>query len=79
LPDRETFHQVDVLIEGLSSLSLKRFQCLLKACTRVKVKRLFCFFADRHQHETYAQHQPIRTTAERSLLRADRGSQLNAD
>jgi hypothetical protein len=50
LPDRETFHQVDVLIEGLSSLSPKRLQSLLKACTSVKVKRLFFFFADRHQH-----------------------------
>ncbi|RYZ14020.1 MAG: hypothetical protein EON61_05215 [Alphaproteobacteria bacterium] len=49
LPDRETFHQVDMLVEGLSSLSPRRLQHLLKLCTSVKVKRLF-FFADRHQH-----------------------------
>ncbi len=34
----------------LSSLSPRRLQRLLKACTNVKVKRLFLFFADRHQH-----------------------------
>lgn len=50
LPERETFHQADVLMEGMSSLSPRRLQRLLIACTNVKVKRLFFFFADRHQH-----------------------------
>lgn len=50
LPDRETFHQADMLVEGLSSLSSRRLQRLLLACTSIKVKRLFLFFADRHQH-----------------------------
>lgn len=50
LPDRETFHQVDVLMEGLSSLSPRRMQRLLEACSSVKVKRLFFFFAHRHRH-----------------------------
>ena len=38
-----------MLMERLSSLSPRRLQRLLRACTNVKVKRLF-FFADRHQH-----------------------------
>lgn len=50
LPERETFHQVDKLVEGLSSLSPRRLQKLLLDCRNVKVKRLFFFFADRHQH-----------------------------
>jgi len=50
LPGRETFHQVDKLIEGLSSLSPRRLQKLLTDCRNVKVKRLFFFFADRHRH-----------------------------
>ncbi len=50
LPDRESFHQVDALIEGLSDLSPRRAQTLLEACSSVKVKRLFLFFADRHRH-----------------------------
>ena len=50
LPKRESFHQVDKLIEGLSNLSPHRLQKLLTDCRSVKVKRLFFFFADRHQH-----------------------------
>jgi len=50
LPERESFHQVDKLIEGLPNLSPHRLQKLLADCRNVKVKRLFFFFADRHQH-----------------------------
>lgn len=50
LPDHESFHQVDVLMEGLATLSPARMQTLLADCRSVKVKRLFFFFADRHQH-----------------------------
>jgi len=50
LPDRESFHQVDVLMEGLSDLAPRRLQKLLVRCRGVKVKRLFFFFADRHRH-----------------------------
>jgi hypothetical protein len=37
-------------MEGLVNLSPRRLQKLLKDCRNVKVKRLFFFFADRHQH-----------------------------
>jgi Transcriptional regulator, AbiEi antitoxin, Type IV TA system/Transcriptional regulator, AbiEi antitoxin N-terminal domain len=50
LPDTETFHQADVLMEGLSTLSPARLQTLLADCHSVKVKRLFFFFAERHGH-----------------------------
>ena len=50
VPQRETFHQADVLIEGLRNLSPRRLQRLLTACRSVKVKRLFLWFAERHQH-----------------------------
>ncbi len=50
LPEHESFHQVDALMEGLSDLSPRRLQTLLEACASVKVKRLFLFFADRHRH-----------------------------
>jgi hypothetical protein len=50
LPDKETFHQADVLMEGLSTLSPARLQTLLNDCRSIKVKRLFFFFADRHRH-----------------------------
>ena len=50
LPDRETFHQADVLMEGLVSLSPRRMSRLLRECRSVKVKRLFLWFAERHGH-----------------------------
>lgn len=50
LPDRESFEQVDKLMEGLANLSPRRLQLLLGDCRSVKVKRLFFFFADRHRH-----------------------------
>lgn len=50
LPDNESFHQADMLMEGLSTLSPTRLQQLLRDCKNVKTKRLFFFFADRHQH-----------------------------
>jgi hypothetical protein len=50
LPSRETFHQVDMLVQGMTNLSPRRLQKLLADCKSVKVKRLFFFFAERHQH-----------------------------
>lgn len=50
LPMHESFHQADKLMEGMTTLSPRRLQTLLAACKSIKVKRLFFFFADRHQH-----------------------------
>jgi hypothetical protein len=50
VPKRESFHQVDMLMQGLSNLSPRRLQKLLAECHSVKVKRLFFYFADRHSH-----------------------------
>ena len=41
LPDKETFHQADVFMEGLVNISPKRMNRLLRECRSVKVKRLF--------------------------------------
>ena len=50
VPQRETFHQANMLMQGLRSLSPKRLQRLLLDCRSVKVKRLFLWFAERHNH-----------------------------
>ena len=50
VPQRETFHQVDMLVDGLRNLSPRRLQMLLVGCRNVKVKRLFYWFAERHKH-----------------------------
>jgi hypothetical protein len=50
IPKRETFHQVDMLMEGLRNLSPRQLHKLLTECHSVKVKRLFLWFAERHNH-----------------------------
>ena len=50
LPHKESFHQADMLMEGLTSLSPRRMTRLLQICRSIKVKRLFLWFADRHRH-----------------------------
>jgi hypothetical protein len=50
LPKHESFHQADMLMQALANLSPRRLQKLLTDCRSVKVKRLFFYFADRHQH-----------------------------
>ena len=50
LPDRETFHQADALMDGLGNLSPRRVDALLRACRSVKVRRLFLWFAERAGH-----------------------------
>lgn len=51
LPQSETFHMADVMMEGLANLSPRRMQALLENAQSVKVKRLFFFFAQRHSHK----------------------------
>lgn len=51
LPHEETFHMADVIMEGLINISPRRMQALLEQTKSIKVKRLFFFFADRHQHQ----------------------------
>jgi hypothetical protein len=50
VPERETFHQANMLMDGLRNLSPRKLQKLLVDCRSVKVKRLFLWFAERHNH-----------------------------
>ncbi|MFK4535251.1 hypothetical protein ABIA00_003434 [Bradyrhizobium ottawaense] len=50
LPHSESFHQADMLVDGLRKLNPRKLQKLLDNCRRMKVKRLFFWFADRHNH-----------------------------
>lgn len=50
VPDEVGFEHADNIMQGLSSLSPRRLDALLRACRHVRVKRLFFFFADRHQY-----------------------------
>ena len=50
LPDHESFHNLDMVFEGLANLRPRRLEALLKSCKKIKVTRLFFVFADRHDH-----------------------------
>ncbi len=50
LPTRESFHNLDMIFEGTTTLRPKLLTALLHSCKKIKVKRLFFVFADRHGH-----------------------------
>ncbi len=54
VPKHETFHQADMLMQGLTNLSPSRLNKLLANCHNIKVKRLFLWFAERHNHTWFA-------------------------
>ena len=55
LPDHESFHNVDMMMEGLVNIRPSRMQSLLEFTQSIKVKRLFFFFASRHNHRWLTQ------------------------
>ena len=50
LPGHASFHNLDLIFQGLSNLRPGRLMSLLNTCRRIKVRRLFFVFADRHGH-----------------------------
>ncbi len=50
IEDEVTFRAADSIFEALSNLRPPVVRRLLEACTSIKAKRLFFFFADRHAH-----------------------------
>ena len=53
VPGGESVHEADVLMQALGNLRPARVSALLRACTSVKVKRLFLALAERHGHAWY--------------------------
>jgi hypothetical protein len=77
LPNHETFHQADMLMEGLTNLSPRRLQTLLERCRSVKTKRLFLFFADRHSHRWLGALDKSRVDLGRGKRMLARGGKLD--
>jgi hypothetical protein len=50
VPDTVSFEHADQLMQGLTSLSPRRLDALLRTCRHIKVKRLFFFFAERQDY-----------------------------
>lgn len=54
VPHGISFEHADQLIQGMTSLSPRALQQLLEMCTNIKVKRLFLWFAERHNYTWFA-------------------------
>lgn len=50
VPEKISFEHADQLMQGLGTLSPRKLNKLLEVCNNVKVRRLFLWFAERHQH-----------------------------
>ncbi|MBU0583094.1 MAG: type IV toxin-antitoxin system AbiEi family antitoxin [Alphaproteobacteria bacterium] len=75
VPAHESFHNLDMLFEGLATLSPRRLTALLHSCRKIKVKRLFFVFADRHNHTWRTQLEPgqfMLGTGDRALVKGGR-------
>jgi len=55
VPSQISFNKASLITENLISLRVEMAEKLLASCTSIKVKRLFLFFADNHQHEWFNQ------------------------
>lgn len=50
VPQKVSFEHADQLMQGLTTLSPRSLQKLLEFCRNVKVRRLFFWFAERHNY-----------------------------
>ena len=50
VPKREGFDEANYIMDGLASLRPNVLQQLLEACKSVRVKRVFMYMAEHHQH-----------------------------
>lgn len=50
IPETVSFEQADEIFQSLTNLRPSLLSQLLQACTSIKAKRLFFFYADRHGH-----------------------------
>ena len=53
VPKTISFEHADQLMQGAHNLSPRKLNTLLEACINVKVKRLFLWLAERHQHSWF--------------------------
>lgn len=54
VPDKISFEYADQLMQGMATLSPRRLNKLLKCYENIKVRRLFLWFAERHNHPWFS-------------------------
>lgn len=50
IPVKQSFEEADLIMENLVSLRPRVIQSLLESCSSIKVKRIFLYLAERHNH-----------------------------
>ena len=55
IPKYQGFTEASYLMENLTTLRPQLVQNLLEKCNSIKVKRLFLYFAEKHEHEWFNQ------------------------
>lgn len=55
VPGKVDFDEAFLIVENLINLRPTVLQPLLEACTNIKVKRVFLYMAERHQHPWFSQ------------------------
>lgn len=68
VPQDVSFDYADQVMQGLVNLSPQRLNTLLECCVNVKVRRLFFWFAERHDHAWLRKVERDRYTMESGLL-----------
>jgi len=58
VPSAVSFEHADALMQGLTSLSPRKIDTLLRACCNIKVKRLFLWLAERNGHAWFKRLEP---------------------
>ncbi|WP_372927472.1 type IV toxin-antitoxin system AbiEi family antitoxin domain-containing protein [Marinobacter sp.] len=58
VPKTVSFEHADTLMQGLSQLSPRKVDALLRACRSIKVKRLFLWLAERNGHAWFKRLKP---------------------
>ncbi|KMW73163.1 hypothetical protein TI10_08600 [Photorhabdus luminescens subsp. luminescens] len=58
VPKAVSFEHAEHLMQGLYNLSPRKLDALLLACSSIKVKRLFLWLAEKHQHAWFKKLEP---------------------
>lgn len=82
VPETTSFEHADQLLQGMTNLSPKKLEALLRKCTSVKVRRLFYWLAERRSHTWFRKLPPPEALDELGLGRGNRmlakGGKLDA-
>jgi hypothetical protein len=67
VPEAISFEHAEQLLQGMTTLSPRVMERLLRKCTHVKVRRLFYWMAERHSYAWLKKLPPAETLDELGL------------